>query len=119
MIPVDVAPNPPRAHGVVAGLLDQLQGRGQLVTCLPDLAALSELTSLAVKRQLLLGMEQVTGTRPGLPVGKRMGLERNPAQRAARVAAGSPTQLHPLELAPAANQFFFMSVILLVVDGLH
>ncbi len=52
MIPVHVAPNPPRARGVVAVLLDQLQGRGQLVTSLPELAALSGLTSLAVKRQL-------------------------------------------------------------------
>ena len=46
------APSSPRAHGVVSRLLDQLQGRGQLVACLPELVALSALTPLAVKRQL-------------------------------------------------------------------
>lgn len=52
MAAVDVAPYPPRAHGVVAALLDQLQGRGQLVASLPELESLSGLTALAVKRQM-------------------------------------------------------------------
>lgn len=45
-------PPQPHAHGAVALLLDKLQGRGQLVASLPELVALSGLTSLAVKRQL-------------------------------------------------------------------
>ena len=49
---VDSAPSNPRAQGVVAHLLDQLQVRGQLVASLPELVAKTGLTTLAVKRQL-------------------------------------------------------------------
>ncbi len=45
-------PSQPRAKGMVALLLDQLQGRGQLVASLPELVSLSGLTPIAVKRQL-------------------------------------------------------------------
>lgn len=48
----DFSPSPPRAHGAVRLLLDQFQGRGQLVASLPELVALSGLSPLAVKRQL-------------------------------------------------------------------
>lgn len=46
------SPFPPGSRGVVALLLDQFQGRGQLVVSVPELQALSGLSPLAVKRQL-------------------------------------------------------------------
>lgn len=45
-------PPPGRTQGVISRLLDDLQGRGRLVTNLPELAAVSGLTALAVRRQL-------------------------------------------------------------------
>jgi hypothetical protein len=48
----DFAPSSSRAHGVVAHLIEMLQGRGQLVSSLPQLVDLTGLTPLAVKRQL-------------------------------------------------------------------
>ncbi len=47
-----VIPSHARSRGLVAHLLDQLQGRGQLVVSVPELQALSGLSPLAVKRQL-------------------------------------------------------------------
>lgn len=41
-----------RTQGVISRLLDDLQGRGRLVTSLNDLVAMSGLTPLAVRRQL-------------------------------------------------------------------
>ena len=41
-----------RTQGVVSRLLDELQGRGRLVASLDELATMSGLTPLAVRRQL-------------------------------------------------------------------
>jgi hypothetical protein len=51
---------PARVQGVISRLLDDLQGRGRLVASLPELAATSGLTPLAVSRQLAHLDDRVT-----------------------------------------------------------
>ena len=52
MLPASLSPPHARISGLVALLLDQLQGRWQLVASVPELQALSGLSPLAVRRQL-------------------------------------------------------------------
>lgn len=49
-----------RTQGAISRLLDDLQGRGRLVTSLAELAAMSGLTTLAVRRQLEHLVSRVT-----------------------------------------------------------
>lgn len=48
----DSIPASTRSQGLISRLLDEFQGRGRLVASLDELAALSHLTPLAVRRQL-------------------------------------------------------------------